>query len=181
METNVWFYTFSTVAQVMAALIGLFAVFVVYKMQDFGDILESLRKKFVTVISHASSNTDDYPSITYEEALTMDDPTLLGHMNELLKIFDNPNKPQKITVNDLTRENRDLFQTLITTKQSILNQLVLTLVVSLIAIAISVFALICTDYCMASGHAATFLIAFYLYFLFCLFYMGMGIYKIAIK
>lgn len=181
MDTNVWFYTFSTIAQVLAALIGLFAVFVVYKMQDFGDILESLRKKFVRVISHASSNTEDYESITYEKALTMDDQTVLSHMNELLAIYSNPQKPQNIVVDDLTRENRDLFETLITTKQEILKKLGVALILSLIAISASILALVFAGYFLSTSHATNFLLAFFAYFFVCLFYMGLGIYKISAK
>ncbi len=181
MEASIWFYTFSTVAQVMAALIGLFAIFVVYKMQDFGDTLESIRKKFVGAISHASSNTDDYESITYEEAVTMDDAELLRHMNQLLAIYTDPEKPQKVTVIELTRENRDLFHTLIHTKRSILNSLAVILVLSLIAIAVSVLALVMTSFFITQGYASSFMVAFSIYFLFCLIYMGKGIYQIATK
>lgn len=181
MEATIWFYTFSTVAQVMAGLVGLFAVFVVYKIQDFGDILESIRKKFVFDISHASSNTDKYDSILYEDALAMDDFTVLRHVNQLLDIFDGPEKAQKGIVPHLSRENRDLFQTLIMTKRSILRRLAITLVLSLVAIALSIFALIATDYFLDHNHAVSFQIVFFVYFLFCLIYMGFGIYKIAIK
>jgi hypothetical protein len=181
METNIWFYTFSTIAQVMAGLIGLFAVFVVYKMQDFGDVMESIRKKFVSAISHASNNTDEYESIAYEDALTMDDRTLLKHMNMLLAIFTDPAKPEKLTVDNLTRENRDLFQALLETKRNILTKLAVTLLLSLIAIGVSVFALIGTEYFMSHGYEIPFQVGFFVYFLFCLFYMGMNMYKIATK
>lgn len=181
MEASIWFYTFSTVAQVMAALVGLFAIFAVYKMQDFGDILESLRKKFVGVISHASSNTDDYDSIAYEEALAMDDRTLLMHVNQLLGLYTDPRTPQKVKVNELTRENRDLFHNLIATKRSILWKLASTLSLSLIAIALSVLALVTTNYFISHNYANCFLIGFFIYFAFCLLYMGREIYQIAIK
>ncbi|MDB5189767.1 MAG: hypothetical protein JWN49_93 [Parcubacteria group bacterium] len=181
MEANIWFYTFSTAAQVMAGLVGLFAVFVVYKIQDFGDTLESVRKQFVNVISHASNNTDDYVSIKYEDALVMDDSTVLNHANKLLALYNDVQKPQKLVIPHLTRENRDLFQTLISTKRYIVHKLVITLVLSLLAIAISLFALIATNYFIGYNHAVLFQNVFYLYFLFCLGYMGVGIYKIAIK
>ncbi|MEO6536248.1 MAG: hypothetical protein ABIT47_01015 [Candidatus Paceibacterota bacterium] len=181
MEASIWFYTFSTAAQVMAGLVGLFAVFVVYKIQDFGDILETMRKQFVNAISHASSNTDDYDSITYEEALEMDDATVLYHTNKLLGLYSDAEREQKMKTPHLTRENRDLFQTLITTKRSILRWLAVTLVLSLIAIALSLFALIATNYFIVHNFEMTFQVLFFLYFLFCLIYMGLGIYKIAIK
>ncbi len=169
MEINIWFYTFSTAAQVMAGLVGLFAVFVVYKIQDFGDILETVRKQFVQAISHASSNTDDYESIRYEDALLMDDMTVLRHANRLLALYSDTDNPQKLVIPHLTRENRDLFHTLITTKQFILRSLAVTLVLSLIAIALSVFALVETNFFITHNLAVSFQIAFLLYFLFCFF------------
>ncbi len=178
MEANIWFYTFSTVAQVVAALIGLFAVFVVYKMQDFGDVLESVRKKFVSIVSYASGNTDDYPSIPYEQALVMSDSILLGHITKLLDIFHNPQKPQ-IPVEGLTQENHDLFKTLVATKRTILRKFAITLILSLIAIALSVLALILASVFIGSGYEALFQLGFFTYFVFCLGYMGVGVYQIA--
>jgi hypothetical protein len=182
MEATIWFYTYSTVAQVMAGLVGLFAVFVVYKMQDFGDVLEAVRKKFVFDISHASNSTDEYESIRYEDALAMDDFAVLDHADKLLQIFGNPDTSQKRgEALHLNQESRDLFATLIATKRAILRKFAITLILSLLAIAISILALVETDYFLAHGYTHWFQTIFYLYFLFCLFYMGVNIYKIAIR
>ncbi|MDD2757814.1 MAG: hypothetical protein PHD72_00370 [Patescibacteria group bacterium] len=80
MDNNIWFYTLSTSAQVLAALAGLFAVFVVWKIQDINASLSEIRIAIIDLVYKAIRCTSGCEAI---------DPLVLSKFTnkELLKKF----------------------------------------------------------------------------------------------
>lgn len=183
METNIWFYTFSTSAQVMAALVGLFAVFVVYKMQEFSGLLSETREATVKLLTHISANTKDYDIIKGNDTISMSDAELLKKLHELVNIQEK--EPQRIQAGQtiflseiaytLDQSSCDFFSRLIARKQNILKQLKKTLILCFIVIALSVLFLVMTDLILHK----LFLYGFVILFLYVLFVIARGIYNVA--
>lgn len=186
MNANIWFYTFSTSAQVMASLVGLFAVFVVYKIQDFGELLSWTRDATVSLVTNVGANTSNYIAVKIQDTVTMNDEELLKKFRELLDI--KLSEPDRIKVDPsisimgmgsyaLNEDSFNLFNRLVVKKKSILSQLKKTLVLSFIIIALSILALVMT--CIVSSIFV--LWGFTLLFLCTLFEIARGIYDVAIQ
>jgi hypothetical protein len=179
METNVWFYTFSTSAQVMAALAGLFAVFVVYKIQDFDELYSSAREKCIRGIIYASSYINESNPVRREDLLLMDDREVLSSFNTLYsQAQDETEKKLDTSHVDFTIETFLVFQKLILKKESIVRQLKTILTISFGAVAWSLSAIVFTSSLI---HYKVIILGSLIFFLICLYVVGRGVYVIAIK
>lgn len=150
MDNNIWFYTLSTSAQVLAALAGLFAVFVVWKIQDFEKILVETRLAVIKLFSFASANTKDYKTIKLEALYSMTDSELLEKFSELLAI--KIKEPSRVSVSETIRGDnlitysldeftKNLYSSHINRKLSILKDLKNILVTSFSIISVCILAL----------------------------------------
>lgn len=185
MDSSIWFYTFSTSAQVMAALVGLFAVFIVYKIQEFSGNLTQARDATVMILTFISANTRDYTPLKINETVTMSDDDLLVKFRELLDI--KVNEPDRITVSqtvhlgvinyELNELSLNFFDGLVRKKSEILSELKYILIFSFAVIALSVLAIVFTDHLKCGW----ILIVFSLFFVYVLFAIVNGVYKVAIK
>lgn len=65
--SSIWFYTLSTSAQVLAAVVGLFAVFVIYKLQSITPQLSEMRQdiaeRIISYIYWFNSGSHDFPCV----------------------------------------------------------------------------------------------------------------------
>lgn len=151
MDTSIWFYTFSTAAQVMSALIGLFAVFVVYKIQDSSQLLNEARFALSKLLPYVSTNTEGPDPITSEEISLLSDKELLETLAELL-IFETNERPfvhNAETVGNITfsinRTTYDYVSRLVVKKKRILSKMAYTLAFSISEIALCLVALVYTQ------------------------------------
>jgi len=94
--TNIWFYTLSASAQTLAALVGIFAVFVVYKLQGLSHSLEDVRIITVKILSYVSCNIENFPKYNMEELNVKFDRELISIFNEILKVL--KSEPQRVGV-----------------------------------------------------------------------------------
>lgn len=178
-DLNIWFYTFSTAAQVMAALAGLLAVFVVYKIEDSSDDLTSLRNTVRNQVHDISQNTDKYESIHFDATVSMPDQLLLKHFSALLKILEvDPNDEKFARDPKVVRRYYTQFLHLVTTKRRILTDLKQILAMSFSAIALSLTALVFTEF-LIQANAFAVLVSSLIFFSFCLYIIGNRIYRIA--
>ena len=184
---NIWFYTLSTSAQVLAALAGIFAVFVVWKIQDFEKILSETRLAVIKLFSYASANTKDYETIKLETLYSMTDSELLDKFSELLSI--KINEPSRISVSETIRsENlihysldeftKNLYHTHINKKLNILKDLKNILVVNFLVISICIITLTFSNIIY---YKFLILIIISLAVLLCLYLISSGIYRITVR
>ena len=170
---SVWFYTFSTSAQVLAAISGIFSVFVVYSIQEFSDSLSSTRNSIMNAISYASANINGYKRIQQEEAEKLKDFDLDVHYRTLLELLKNDQEKYGLTEVEYRRFNR-----LVEKKRTILREFILIIVISFVGIAISLFALVREDLLRPS---VFFIQIAFSFFVFSLFIIGLGTYKVGGK
>jgi hypothetical protein len=182
METGIWFYTFSTAAQVMAALVGLFAVFVVYKIQDFSQVLGEARSALSSIIPYFSANTKGYELITVQDFVHLSDKEILQTFAELLALKSFTSSNYYTTIGrisfSLDDTTYDYFARLVNKKSRILRRLLIVLILCLSAIALSLIALMLTAYLITLGW---FIWIACLLFLYCLWAIGSGVYEITIE
>lgn len=149
MDSSIWFYTFSTAAQVMAALIGLFAVFVVYKIQDSSQLLNDARFALSRLLPYVSGNTPGAATITREEVVLSSDKEILQLFAGLLLFEGAGLFAGSETIGNITfLSNSTTYHYvsgLVNRKTRILSKLVFTLALSFCAIALSLIALVCTS------------------------------------
>jgi len=184
--SSIWFYTFSTSAQVMAALVGLFAVFVVYKIQDFGETLTQTRYAAIRIITYSSANTKDYTRVFKQDTVSMSDFQILEKFSELLKI--KQEEPQRISASEnfsietinyaLDDQTYFFYQTLVLKRQNILSQFKLVLILTLASVALSLIALVMTNFLIIYNF---FIWSALVFFIFCLFIIGKGVYQITLE
>ena len=177
---SIWFYTFSTVAQVMAALVGLFAVFVVYKIQDFSSKLDSLRHNILVMLPYVSSNTADFKGFTKGQLLELDDFQLLERFKNLLEHIESHPNLRTVPDSFCSKDSFELFEKLINLKRDILQQLKNSIFNSFGTIAISVVCLVSTDLVISHQYIRNIILTLFLgLFLVSLWAIGTSIYSIA--
>ncbi len=187
MDSNIWFYTFSTLAQSMAALVGLFALFVVYKIQDFSGLLSQVREAVIEMVANYGANTRGYQKVLrVQDAFKLNDDEILVRMNEIIEILETD--PQRVTTSStarigaffvtMDRHSFQFYKNLVTKRELILQSLRRVLILSLSCIAVSILALAMTKWLVIFSCVIW---ATTLFFLFCLFEIGRGIYKITTK
>jgi hypothetical protein len=184
---NIWFYTLSTSSQVLAALAGLFAVFVVWKIQDFEKLLSETRLAIINIISNISANTKNYSRLTLESLYLMSDLQILEKFSELLDIKENQH--DRITIaHTVTGDSyihytldpitKDFYKKHIDKKLSILKDLKMVLIVNFLVLTICILALTFSSYLNYN-----FLILLIINFavIVCVCLVGFNIYKITVK
>jgi hypothetical protein len=185
MNLNIWFYTFSTAAQVMAALAGLFAVFVVYKIQDFSQLIKDVRSSLSRLIPYTSANTGG-DTISKQQVLDMSDRELVMTVAELLVLETSQNTAffggssetvdgTTIAVNSSTY---DYFRALVDRKERILKRLIFVLGLSLGTICICLISLVLTD---VLSKLEWFIWVCLALFIYTLWTIGIDIYKITLE
>lgn len=156
---NVWFYTLSTSAQVLAALTGLFAVFVVYKIQTITPTLEDIRGGISNLInSYTASHRERLEVVLYNhEVMLWNDHAILNKFNLLIedeealpeetKKFIGSGGQHPITgINyQLNRVTRNLYQKVLQQKDDVLYELKKNLLINSIAILNCVLLLTFTN------------------------------------
>lgn len=156
---NVWFYTLSTSAQVLAALTGLFAVFVVYKIQTITPTLEDIRGGISNLInSYTASHRERLEVVLYNhEVMLWNDHAILNKFNLLIedeealpeetKKFIGSGGQHPITgINyQLNHVTRNLYQKVLQQKDDVLYELKKNLLINSIAILNCVLLLTFTN------------------------------------
>jgi hypothetical protein len=181
---NIWFYTLSTSAQVLAALAGLFAVFVVWKIQDFEKILSETRLAVIKLLSFIGPNTKDFKTTSLEVLYSMSDSNILERFSELVKI--KINEPLRVGVHQtISSDNlisysidsftENLYRVHINKKLEILHKLKFILILNFCVISACVIALTFSKIILCKEIV---LIIIMVAVLFCLYSIGQGIYKI---
>jgi hypothetical protein len=144
---DVWFYTFSTSAQVLAALTGLYAVFVVYRMQDVTPRLNTIKRAVSNLLLEASAHAFEpikkelyLESIylytlksnlelkTMFEMLLKFDPVLIPRINAILY---SSNEGESLRIN---KETLKKFEDQIKFRNELLRSLLITLITNLVTI-----------------------------------------------
>lgn len=184
---NIWFYTLSTSAQVLASLAGLFAVFVVWKIQDFGKMLFETRLAVIRLLNYISPNTKDYKILRLDILHKMPDQELFKEFDELLSI--QTKEPSRISASETIRGDsmvpyslneftKDFYKSQIEKKESILKNLKNILIMNFAVISVCILALTFSNliYCKF-----TVLTVISVGVLFCLYLISRGIYKITVK
>lgn len=184
METNVWYYTLSTIAQVLAAVTGLFAVFVVWKVQESSVLLTEFRSASIRMLSYVSSNIKDYTPHTLQELFFTSDKNILVIFKKILDI----KNESGLSVNESIRsnilalhysidENTYLFyKDLVDKKDSIIQDLKNILILNFLTIVGSVMALI---FSVKVTYNTYILYLVFFFTVLCLFKIGYGIYSIS--
>lgn len=182
MDSNIWFYTFSASSQVMAALVGLFAIFVVYKIQEFSTLLYEVREATIRILTYSSANTENYTNIQTHETVSMTDFQLLNKFEELLNI--KLSEPERVSAREtihmgtisytLNQLSFDFFKRLVTKKVEILKRLKRNLILSFFVIFVAILALVLTEVIFCE----LFLWVFTTFFSYTLFELARGIYWI---
>lgn len=184
---NIWFYTLSTSAQVLAALAGLFAVFVVWKVQDFEKILSESRLAIIQIVSFLSANTKNFNAVRLESLYSMSDSEILKVFSELLIIKNN--EPGRISVGQtikgdslisysLDNFTEDLYRNHINKKLNILKDLKIILILNFLVMSLCILCLTLSD--IVSCKKTVLIVVSILVFV-CLFSIGRGIYKITVE
>jgi hypothetical protein len=180
---NIWFYALSTSAQVLAALAGLFAVFVVWKIQDFEKVLSGTRMAIIQIVSYLSRNTKNYEALRSESLHSMTDSEVLKKFSELLTI--KISEPGRISVSmdikgDLISYSLDdfteaLYKNHIDKKLNILRDLKIILIANFSVIGVCVSALTFSSSVNCKLSVLTIISSAVI---FCLYLIGKGIYSI---
>lgn len=184
---NIWFYTLSTAAQVLAALAGLFAVFVVWKMQDSEKILSEIRLAVIDIFYKTSKNTDNFNAIELEILHSMLDSEILRKFSELLLI--KKTEPHRISflqsirsdnfiVYSLDEFTENIYRAYINKKLYILERLKSILVKNFSIVGICIVALTFSNIIY---YKPTILVIICILVLYCLFIISRGIYVITIE
>ncbi|MFA6306244.1 MAG: hypothetical protein WCV70_00250 [Patescibacteria group bacterium] len=155
---NIWFYTLSTSAQVLAALVGLFAVFVVYKLQGLSSSLEDVRNITVKILSHFSLNTTDFTKYSEEMLGVKSDRELILVFNKILEVRDK--EPDKLGIKsypiksnlfqekyyNLNNETKTYYEKKVELKEDIYKRLKESLIFGFILISVCILELSFTNY-----------------------------------
>jgi len=184
MESNIWFHTFGTAAQVMASLVGLFAVFVVYKIQEFGQLITEARLALHRIFNHFSVNTGDCETLKIQDLVQMTDIQILKKFDELLALRIQGKSTGEMTtsVNQITygidNATYDYFNQLVTKKVKILKELVTILSFSFTSIVVALVAPVFTNVLLPNVYFFYFALSF---FILTLFVTVRGIYEITLE
>jgi hypothetical protein len=84
--SNTWYYSLSTIAQTLAALTGLFAVFVVFKIQSMLPMLEDARLAFMRLIDNYSGAISGYWKKGFEELHFLSEGEILKEVKKINQI-----------------------------------------------------------------------------------------------
>jgi len=76
---NTWYYTLSTTAQVFAAILGLYSVFVIFKIERINEFIEELRSVLINIIASVETQKNIKPG-----KRIVDEQTLIVLSNEEL-------------------------------------------------------------------------------------------------
>ena len=157
--TTIWFYTLSTSAQVLAALVGLFAIFVVYKLQGLNPALEDVRAALIKILPYISSNINNFGRRnTIEELDLKSDRELISIFDEILEV--QKTEPQRLQIKshpiksglfpekyyDLNNQTKTYYETKAASKQDILSRLKKSLIFGFVLITFCVLELSFTMY-----------------------------------
>lgn len=129
---NTWYYTLSTSAQVLAALAGLFAVFVVYKIQSTQVLFDDTKIAFMKLIDRYSSIIEGYVHIRFIDMHFWDHEKLLEKVKEINQIKNNnpeklkaiiPGVPHNQFSYDISDEEVEYYENLLGKRKEILKLL----------------------------------------------------------
>ena len=169
MDNNTWFYTLSTIAQVMAAIAGLFAVFVVFRTDKLNNHLTEFRAMVVGAVH-----------IDGHQVFQMPDKDLLQKGREYLESEVAKNESMSFSgeLGSFTfgKETLDIFEKLNNGKDDILNKLKWAIVLSLSCISVSIGFLVWSDY--LSLYAFYLLPIIFVFTVLTLGYIGIGVYEL---
>lgn len=186
---NIWFYTLSTSAQVLAALAGLFAVFVVWRVQDFESNLSEARYAVIKIISGYPNSIGGYEAVSLEKLYLMSDLEILNKFSDLLIASKSGDAAISGASHHLTGENtlitytlneftELLFRKQVNKKNSILENLKYVLIVNFLVISLCIVALTFSDFVCSKLIVLTIISALVM---FCLYLIGSRIYRITSK
>lgn len=83
---NTWYYSLSTIAQTLAALTGLFSIFVVYKIQSMLPMLDDARLIFLNLIERYTSIISGFWKKGYEELYLLREDEILLEIKKINSI-----------------------------------------------------------------------------------------------
>ena len=188
MIDNIWFYTLSTSAQVLSALAGLFAVFVVWKIQDIEKYTLEIRDAIYKIIPYLSGNISNYEVKRLDDLFVMGDDELLSIFSEMLDIKNK--EPERVGIPSyvvsgnsaisysLDNRTEYLYKNSIDKKYSILKSLKNVLILNFTVISACILYL---TFSSLINEKFLILIIVSLGVLACLYVISRSIYKITIK
>jgi hypothetical protein len=141
MEVNIWFYSFSTIAQVMASVAGLFAVFAVFRLDKLNNNISQFRGMALKAVRN--------PPIDGHIAFSMSDLDVLDSGRKFVASKEFINNSMSFSSESgsiyFGKNTLDLLEKLVKEKQSTLVKLRNVFFLSFGCISFSLFCLIFTD------------------------------------
>jgi len=152
---NIWFYTFSTSAQVLAALVGLFSIFAVYRIQKYSDDIEDVKGGIFELLERCSGNMNYgfKEELKKEELYFLSNEEIQKKFESLIKTHNgvDPNKRAPVDTTfshniygfcyELSPKTLKIYKDLIDKKSIVLRYLMGVLLSSFFAIGFMVFCL----------------------------------------
>jgi|GEM_PF-6220367 len=160
MSVDTWYHTLSTISQVLAATIGLYAIFIIFKIEKINEFIEELRSIAINIIA----SVETHQNINSNPKKPMiDEQTLIIHSNrelmrEAKEAIDTAHKigmsmsysAEKTSYRNM--ENIPLtFEREVLKKERVIKSLKFNFILSFITILISIILLIFSDYIYCSG------------------------------
>ena len=191
---NVWFYTLSSTSQVLAAIVGIFAVLVVYKLQGLKPFLQEARFALIKIIPYISRNlkkeSDARKKICYSEIeleicsyeeICEKFEILLSELKRDGNQFEVKTHPVKSSLfsekfYDINDDTMRFFRTLVGQQKEIFARLKVTTFLGFILITFGLFGIVLTDYIADLKTLVLSIIAVVFYFV----YISINIYKISL-
>lgn len=153
-SSSTWYYTLSTSAQVLAALEGLFAVFVVYKIQSMQVIFDNTKIAFMKLIEAYSSIIKDYNRIEFVSMHFWSQDQILEKVKEINEIKnENPDRlkaiipgtPHNGLYYDICNDGVVYYSNLINKRKDILKSLKSNSIIIFSAIVVCLVGLAVSD------------------------------------
>jgi hypothetical protein len=159
----VWFSTITTTTQVLAALVGLFAVFVVYKIQDTSRLFEDVKSGVARLVASYADLNPAYPeNISLIDAILISDDELLVKFAAALKRHEGSSaKSGSIAMADagadpttglrygFNRETHDIYKKMLDNRRDIIRELKFGIILSFLEIAFCIILLTLSSHVMS--------------------------------
>ncbi|MDP3770611.1 MAG: hypothetical protein Q8R40_06820 [bacterium] len=163
MDPNTWYFALSALAQVLAAVLGLTAIFVAVKLEHITKQIDYYKRRGASILKWESKKeADDHISFDAHYILRKlhafshkhrEDEALIPHLEKTLKRYD---PTLRVTPERAIRFMDDTIYSLqdnIKQKRDVIRSIILPSIVTMIAIFASLILLGLTDYFLANFSA----------------------------
>lgn len=139
---NIWFYTLSSISQVLAATMGVFAVFVIFKLDKINEVIDEYKKfTFRAIPIEDKKNSYNYYELEIDKIIEMGEKFIKSE-DFKNQAFGGNNEVGSFVFGENTIL---LLKKLISKKENIINKLKINLITSILTISASLFLLVFTQ------------------------------------